>query len=101
MSVAVATIDDVGALSDVPALSVTDGGAVSHTVSADKKGVVFINTGEEICWFGGSTVDADAGRGILLLPRVYFIWRNASSDFKVYFQCTTGLSTTVSLCEYA
>ena len=101
MSIAICTIDDVGAFSDLPRIDVTDGTPVSHTLSTGKKGVLFINSGQELCWYGGATIDADILRGLPMIPMVYFPFRNASPDFKIYFQCATGLATTVSVVEYA
>jgi len=101
MSLSIATIDDAGVLNDVAPISVTDGAAVSHTVTAKKKGVLFMNVGNNICWFGGATVDADASRGVILLPRGHFLFRNVTSDFAVFFQCETGGSTTIGVVEYA
>ncbi len=100
MSVAVAIIDDIGVFSDVAKLAVTDGSAVSHTVTTGKRGVVFMNVGAKLCWMGGSTVDATNQRGVIVLPRVYFIFRQVASDFQVFFQCETGDSTTIGIAEY-
>lgn len=94
------TIDDIGALSDVPVLAVTDGSAVSHTITSAKKGIILMNVGANLAWYGGSTVNATTPRGVILLPRYMLVFRNVTSDFKVYFQCETSQTTTIGIVEY-
>lgn len=101
MSISIATIDDVGAFNDVASLSIDSAAASSHIVTSGKKGVIFMNVGNNECWMGGSTVDPSASRGIIMLPRVYFLFRNVTADFRMYFKCAAGITTTVGVIEYA
>ncbi len=96
-----APIDNVGAVSDQAPVSVTDAAATSVSVTIGKKGVQVMNVGTEECWFGGSTVDPSASRGIKLTPHSAIQIRNTTNDFKIYFKCASGLSTTIGVTEYA
>ena len=100
-SIAVSTIDDVGAFSDVAKLDVTAGAAVSHTISAGMQGLFIQNTGEYVCWFGGSTVNATNKRGNILMPREKILLRKCRSTCQIYFQCESGGTTTIGIFEYA
>lgn len=95
----VVLIDDIGELSDLAKVAVTDGAAVSYIITAGKKGCILMNVGGSPCCFGGSTVDADNNRGIIMLPRVPYFFK-ARQNFKIYFQCTVGLSTSIGIVEY-
>jgi len=95
-----APIDNAGAISDVPKISVTDSAAISHALTAGKKGVALMNVGTSTCWVGGSTVDPANSRGIKMLSDSLLTIRNTTSDFKIYFKCGAGLSTTIGVIEY-
>jgi hypothetical protein len=101
MSISLTTIDDIGAFTDLPKLSVDSTSAVSHTVTSGKKGVIFMNVGATLCWMGGSTIDPANSRGIIMIPKVYFMFRNATNDFKIYFKCESGQTTTIGILEYS
>jgi hypothetical protein len=97
--ITIAVMDDVGGFYDVPVLNVTDGDPVSHTISDGKKGIAIMNVGGNICWMGGSTINAKEKRGIIMIPRVYFLFRNAKTTLKIYFQCENGI-TQIGIIEY-
>jgi hypothetical protein len=101
MSLNVSYFPFVGVLSDVAKISVTDASATSHTISSGKKGVIFMNTGTGICWLGGSTVDPGNSRGLEILPKTIMQFDKAKTDFKAWFKCDTGVSTTISIVEYS
>jgi len=91
--------DQVGALSSVSALSVTDAGTQSHTVTAGKKVVIFQVVSGKECWYGGLDVDPSANLGIIIMPRGMLIFRNVKSTFKVYFKCASGDTSEVGINE--
>lgn len=99
MSMGLIILDDVGALSDAAKISVTDAAAVSHTVTAGKKGVSLQNTGSDPVWYGGSTVDPGNNRGNKLFPNQAVFYRNVKDTFKIYFKCDTGETATISVVE--
>lgn len=95
-----APLDNVGAVTDVPKVSVTDSAATSLSITIGKKGVDMMNVGTDECWFGGSTVDPANSRGIKLLPNAVITVRETTNDFQIYFKCASGLSTTIGVVEY-
>lgn len=90
---------NAGPLVDVAAISVTDSSAASHTVSSGKSNVLFQNVGTSPVWMGGSTVDPDNTRGYQILPKAGYAWPSVKSNFKAYFKCATGDSSTISVVE--
>lgn len=88
----------VGAMSDVAAISVTDS-AISHTITANKRTILFQNQGTQACYCGGSTVDANNNRGYELLPKASLQFENTTNEFKVYFVCATSGTTTIGVIE--
>lgn len=92
--------DDVGAISDVAKIDVESASAISHTVTSGKKGVILQNTGDKLCWYGGSTVDPANKRGNKLFPNDVLPYRNVKTTFKIYFKCESGDTTTISPVEY-
>lgn len=95
----IAMMDDVGALSDVAAVSVT-ASATSHTMTSGKRGVIYQNLGTKDVFIGGATVDGDSNRGILLYPGSMFQFRNAKEGHKAFFVCKTGDTSTIGVVEY-
>ena len=97
--ITLAQFRNVGAISDVAKIEVTDS-ATSHTITSGKKGVAFQNQGANICFYGGSTVDMDNNRGWELIPKTGVMFESCSSGFKVYFRCASGNTTDVGVVEF-
>lgn len=100
MQTFVYNFEEIGSLSDVAKVSVDATGAIAHTVTSGKRGVIFMNTGNGICWMGGSTVDPANSRGFLMLPRTAFQFNKVTRDFTAYFKCAATVTTTISVVEY-
>lgn len=92
--------DQVGAISTAPTLSVTAASTQSHTVTADKKAVVFQPVSGAEVWFGGSDVNPATNKGNILIPRTLLIFRNVKSTFKVYFKCASGKTSEIGINEF-
>lgn len=91
--------DEIGAITSLAPLSVTDSSVQSYTVTAGKKVVILqIVSGGE-CWYGGATVNPATNIGIIMMPRGMLIFRNVKSTFKIYFRCATGLTAEVAINE--
>ena len=101
LDASIINFDDAGALTTQAAQAVDDSSAVSITITANNKGFIFQNVGNGLVWFGDSSVDPSANVGCILLPKAMMMFRNAASDFEVYFKCPSGGSTTVGILEYS
>lgn len=105
LQLAAGVFDDVGVISTVEELDVSDAGITVYTPSANTRGVMLQNTGSTECWVGGSTsVDPDtsgARHGIILLPRQSLMFRNIKSTFTLGLRSESGVAaTTVGVLEY-
>tara|TARA_R100001480_G_scaffold18283_2_gene27732 strand:+ start:14388 stop:14693 length:306 start_codon:yes stop_codon:yes gene_type:complete len=90
---------NIGEFSDVPPVAVTNAAATSHTITAGKGFVFFMNVGNKIVWYGGSTVDPATSRGAKLLPNSGFAIEQPSQTFKVYFKTASGDTSTIGVVE--
>ena len=91
--------DEIGALSTGTTVEADAVSAQSHTITSGKKVVILQNVGSKLVWFGGSDVDPANSKGNILLPRVMLIFRNAKSNFKIYFKCVAGDTTNIGIVE--
>ena len=91
---------DVGAISSLPKIDVVSASAISHPVTAGKKGVSIQNVGSKICWWGDSNVDPANSVGNKLFPNQTLYYENVKSSFDIYFRCASGDTTTLGANEH-
>lgn len=90
------TFKNVGAFTDYEAIPVDSASAVSLLILSTKSFVYIVNTGDNIIWFGGSSVDGDTKRGTPLYPAQGFVIESAKNDFSTYFICEDTKTSTIS-----
>jgi len=101
METRVYPFQNVGALADAPKMDVDDTGIDIYTMTAGMRGVIFYNTGPDICWLGGATtVSATNKRGMEILPKTAMQFDKPNSDFTAGFRCGTGETAEISIMEY-
>lgn len=89
--------NNISAINSTSAISVDDAGAVSYTIPAGKKGVIFQNVGSKNCWYGGSNVNPGASVGIKLFRNQGLVFKNVKRTFKIYFKCGSSDSTSIGV----
>ena len=101
METRVYPFQNIGALADAPKINVDDTGIDVYTLTQGMRGVIFYNTGPDICWLGGSTtVSAVNKRGMELLPKVAIQFDKPNPDFTAGLRCDTGKTAEVTIMEY-
>lgn len=78
-------------------ISITDT-RTSATISEDKEEMRIQNVGGSTIYVGGPDVTA-TNYGVILTPRMSMIFSDCPPDFKIYFICGTGESSTIGVIE--
>lgn len=95
--VAFVPIDLCGATSHRTALTINST-AQEVTIGTGKRTIEFMNTGNNVIYYGGSGVTST--NGIKLFPNQLKTFANVKDTFSIYFSCDGAETSTLRICEY-
>ena len=68
------------------------------TIGAGNRTIEFMNTGDNVIYYGGSGVTST--NGIKLFPNLTKVFANVKDTFSIYFVCDGSETSTLRICEF-